>query len=34
VLMAGTLLAMAPIFVLVIALRRRLVDAIQFTGLK
>jgi multiple sugar transport system permease protein len=34
VLMAGTLLAMAPIFLLVIALRRRLVDAIQFTGLK
>jgi multiple sugar transport system permease protein len=34
VLMAGTLLAMAPIFLLVITLRRRLVDAIQFTGLK
>jgi multiple sugar transport system permease protein len=34
VLMAGTVLAMAPIFLLVIALRRRLVDAIQFTGLK
>jgi multiple sugar transport system permease protein len=34
VLMSGTLLAMAPIFLLVIVLRRRLVDAIQFTGLK